>query len=359
MRRTLEARVPFRAGVIGCGRKGLTIDDERKCPINYCHGPGGHVPALSAMADVELVAVADTDPEQLRVVSERYPALRTYKSYDAMLAAEDLDLVTVATQTPEHAQATIAAAHAGVRAIICEKALATSMSEARAMLESCQNASAVLLVNHPRRYHPTYLAARQALAQDAIGELQAMLGMVSNGLVHNGSHFFDLFRFFAGDATSVRGVVRGSSDHDAAGVAFVDFAGGVLGSLDAQSRTEINMTIFGTRGKIVIDGALPGYELTEYVTSSGDVTPPEWFMGSHCKTRRVETVYVPADDPGTTVMLYLDAIRALEEGTRPVSSGEDGARALEIALGAFASHRLGGAAVPLPLTDLDLRIPSR
>jgi predicted dehydrogenase len=311
------------------------------------------------MANVDLVAVADTDPEQLRIVAARYPATRAYKSYDQMLAAEDLDLVTVATQTPEHAPATIAAARAGVRAIVCEKALATSMTEARDMLDSCSSAGSVLLVNHPRRYHPTFLAARQVLTQGAIGELQAMLGMVSNGLVHNGSHFFDLFRFFAGDATAVRGIVRGSNDEDGPGVAFADFGGGVLGSLDAQSRVELSLTIFGSRGRIVIDGSLPGYELTEYVTSADDVTPSEWFMGSQCRTRRVETVYVPTDDAGTTVMLYLDAIRALEEGTTPASSGHDGARALEIALAAFASHRLGGVAVPLPLTDLDLRIPSR
>jgi predicted dehydrogenase len=337
----------------------LTIDDERKCPVNYCHGPGAHVPALAGMPGVELAAVADTDPERLRIVSERYPGLRAYKSYDAMLAAEELDLVTVATQTPGHAAAVIAAAAAGAKAVICEKALATSMSEAEAMLRGCAASGTVLLVNHPRRYHPTYLAVRQALADGAIGDLQAMLGMVANGIVHNGSHFFDLFRFFAGDAAQVRGVVRGNSDEDTAGVALVDFAGGVLGYLDAQSRTDISMTLFGTRGKIVIDAALPGYELTGYVTSGGDVTPPEWFMGSQCKTRRVETVHIPADDDGTTVVLYQDAIRALEEGAVPRSSGQDGARALEIALAAFASHRAGGAAVRLPLGDPGLRIPSR
>lgn len=354
-----EERVRYRAGVIGCGRKGLTIDDERKCQVNYCHGLAAHVPALAAMPDIELAAVADTDPERLRLVSERFSGARAYKTYDAMLAAEELDLVTIATQTPDHAAATIAAARAGARAIICEKALATSMGEAADMLHSCETTGTVLLVNHPRRYHPTYEAARQALADDAIGDLQAIIGMVANGIVHNGSHFFDLFRFFAGEASQVRGVVRGDGDQDTAGVALVDFPGGVLGSLDAQSRADISLTVVGTRGRIVIDGALPGYEITEYVTSTGDAVPPEWFMGSQCKTRRVETVYVPADDAGQTVALYRDAIMTLEEGTTPRSSGYDGARALEMALAAFASDRAGGAPIPLPLADLQLRIPSR
>lgn len=351
--------MPYRAGVIGCGRKGLTIDDERKCPVNYCHGLAAHVPALAGMPDVELAAVADTDPGRLRLAAARYPAVRTYPTYDAMLAAEQLDLVTVATQTPGHAAAVTAAARAGARAIICEKALATSMGEAAQMLDSCAAAGTVLVVNHPRRYHPTYLAARQALADDAIGDLQAMIGMVANGVVHNGSHFFDLFRFFAGDATRVRGVVRGDGDTDTSGVVLVDFPGGVLGSLDAQSRTDISLTLVGTRGRILIDAALPGYEITEYVTGGGDAVPPEWFMGSQCKSRRVETVYVPAGEESTTVALYRDAISALENGSTPRSSGTDAARALEMALAAFASHRAGGAPVSLPLADLELRIPSR
>ena len=329
----------YRAGVIGCGRKGLTIDDEHKCPVNYCHGLAAHVPALAAMPGVELTAVADTDPGRLQLAAERHPGVRAYPSYDAMLAAEQLDLVTVATQTPDHAAATIAAARAGVRAIICEKALATSMGEAAQMLDSCAVAGTVLVVNHPRRYHPTYLAARQALAEGTIGDLQAMIGMVANGIVHNGSHFFDLFRLYAGDAIQVRGVVRGDGDQDTAGVVLVDFPGGVLGTLDAQSRTDISLTLVGTRGRILIDAALPGYEVTEYVTGGSETVPPEWFMGSQCKTRRVETVYVPADDEGTTVALYRDAIRALEEGSTPRSSGQDAARALEMALAAFASHR--------------------
>ena len=130
----------YRAGVIGCGRKGLTIDDERKCPINYCHGPAAHTRALEAMSEVDLVAVADTSPERRALAAERHPGVKIYESYEVMLADCDLDLVAIATQTPEHASATVAAARAGVGAIICEKAIATSMVEANEMIDTCARA---------------------------------------------------------------------------------------------------------------------------------------------------------------------------------------------------------------------------
>jgi predicted dehydrogenase len=350
--------VPYRAAVIGCGRKGLTIDDELKCPTNYCHGPAAHATALAAMSELELIAVADINPLRLALASQRHPGVRTYTSYDAMLAESDLDLVVVATQTPDRAAATVTAAKAGVRVVIAEKAMATSMAEAHAMLDACAAAGTKLLINHPRRYHPTFSAVEQAVAAGRIGKLQSIVGTVGNGVVHNGSHFFDLFRLYAGHARAVRGSLTGPADADGPGFAFVEFDDGVIGTLDAQSSIEVALTLNGTGGKIVVDSVFPGYELTEYVRRDG-AGPKEWFQGSRCKSKRTETVYVPADDEGTTLLLYRDALNTLERGIQPRSSGEDGAGALEIALAAFASHRLGGATITLPLDDVDLTIPSR
>jgi UDP-N-acetyl-2-amino-2-deoxyglucuronate dehydrogenase len=52
------------------------------------------------------------------------------------------------------AEVTIAAAEAGVRAIVVEKARATSMAEADAMIDACKNNGVFLAVNHPFRFSP-------------------------------------------------------------------------------------------------------------------------------------------------------------------------------------------------------------
>jgi predicted dehydrogenase len=350
--------VTYRAGVIGCGRKGLTIDDERKCPINYCHGPAAHTTALEALPEVDLVAIADIDAGQRALARERHAGVAAFESYEEMLSVSDLDLVVVATQTPNHAAATIAAARAGVSAIICEKAIATSMAESAAMIDACAASGAVLLVNHPRRYHPTFAAVEAAVASGRIGKLQAMSGTVRNGLIHNGSHFFDLFRLFGGEAIAVRGWVADSADTDGSGFAQVEFEGGVVGTLDARSQIEVGFTLLGTDGRIDIDGILPGYEITEYVQPAHNRGPEEWFLGSECKSKHVASVRVDVDE-ATNLALYRDALSAIENGTTPRSAGVDGAQALDMALGAFASHRENGATVPLPLRDVELRVPSR
>ena len=60
-----------------------------------------------------------------------------YADYEAMLAREDLGLVSVCTHAALHAPVAIAAAAAGVRGVLCENAVATSLAEADAVLAAC------------------------------------------------------------------------------------------------------------------------------------------------------------------------------------------------------------------------------
>jgi predicted dehydrogenase len=354
-------RVPrFRAGIIGCGRKGLTIDDERKCPTNYSEPPSSHALALASMPQMSLVAAADPDPDARERLQARFRDVRAYESYEEMLVAEQLDIVTVATHTPLHAPAVIAAARAGARAIVCEKAMATSAAEAHAMIRACRESGTVLVVDHPRRYHPTYVGAREAILSGAIGELRLINAMAVNGMIHNGTHFFDLFRFFMGEASAVSGHVEPRADGDGDGWARVEFNDGRSAILDATSPVEAGIELLGERGKIEIDGAFSGYVMTTYQQSKApeDPSASAWFHGRPCRSRRTRR-YAVTPTTGTLVALLQDTLDCLSSDRSPRSSGYDGAAALELALGAFASSSRGGAIVPLPLQDLALRVVSR
>jgi predicted dehydrogenase len=350
--------MPYRVGLVGGGRKGLTIDDERKCPTNGCHGPASHVTAIAALPGVELTAIAERNEVNREIVCRRLPDVPLYQSHEEMLDREDLDIVAVATQTPDHAPVTIAAARKGVRAVICEKAIATSMAEADAMVDECEKAGTVLLVNHTRRYHPTFDRAKEAIERGEIGRLQLIVGTVGRGIVHNGTHFFDLFRLFAGDATAVSGRCAEPGDKDTGGYATVEFADGLTALLDAQSATEICLSLHGERGRIVIDSSYPGYEVVEYVDPPTQPSPAEWYKGGPCRERRSRLVNVMADDDGAMLGLYRDAIGAIEGAHTVRSSGRDGAAALEMSLAVFAATADGGR-VPLPLRDRALRVISR
>lgn len=60
----------------------------------------------------------------------------TYSSWREMLGSEDLDIVSVATYSPWHAEITIACAEAGVRAVICEKPITTRLSDADRVIDA-------------------------------------------------------------------------------------------------------------------------------------------------------------------------------------------------------------------------------
>ena len=68
------------------------------------------------LEQVDLVAVADPDPEGRSAAGERTGAGRLYADYRRMLAEEDLDLVSVCPRMPDcHAGMVIACAEAGGR----------------------------------------------------------------------------------------------------------------------------------------------------------------------------------------------------------------------------------------------------
>ena len=90
---------------------------------------------------MDLVAVADPDPEGRAAAGERTGAQRLYADYRQMLADEDLDLVSVCPRMPDcHADMVIACAEAGVRGVFIEKPLTPSLREADALLAGLSGA---------------------------------------------------------------------------------------------------------------------------------------------------------------------------------------------------------------------------
>ena len=115
----------YRAAVIGCSRMGGFIDNEvvgaRKHVPPYSHGAG-----FFACSRTDLVACADPRTEVMEKFGELYniPKERQYTDYRQMIAAENLDIVSVATQPEPRAEIVIYAADHGIKAIYAEKALA-------------------------------------------------------------------------------------------------------------------------------------------------------------------------------------------------------------------------------------------
>jgi predicted dehydrogenase len=348
----------YRAGIVGCGRKAATLDDEERCRTNYSIPPDSHAAAYREIKNVTLVAAADPNASKRDLMRARWGVPAVYEDYGEMLAREDLDLVSVTTRAPLHAAVTIASAKAGVRGILCEKAMATSLQEADAMIEACERAGTKLLINHTRRWHPTYTRATETMRGGALGPLRCIIGVCPGPLIHNGTHLFDIMRFFGGDVASVRGEVRTGETEDAPGQAMLAFQNGAAGFVDLDSSLGLALDLQCTAGRLFIDPAEDGFAIWEYRDPPRSSDSRAWYQGSPCKqraTRHVES----GGGMGTLVAAIEELITCVEEDREGRSSGQDGRAALELALAVYHSHAHGGKRVTLPMNDLTLTVPSR
>jgi predicted dehydrogenase len=123
----------LRVGVIGLGIGRMHIEGWREHP------------------DAEVVAIADADPARLAQVGERYAIARRFSSGEALLAAGELDVVSVCTPNKFHQALSIAAFEAGAH-VLCEKPMAMSAAEGRTMLAAAQRAGKRLMINFSYRF---------------------------------------------------------------------------------------------------------------------------------------------------------------------------------------------------------------
>lgn len=356
----------YRAAIIGTGRIGNSYDDEaaaREAPTFFTGAmrhsglytifPVNHADAYLTTPGYALAAAANRSEEKLRAFGERRQVRALYTDFRQLLRQERPDVVSVCTRSPEKAEVTIAAAEAGVRAIIVEKALATSMAEADAMLAACERHGAMLVVNHPYRFSPLARRAKALIAEGAIGEPGTVSAFASGGMMHVGTHTFDLLRFLAGDAVSVDARVPNyAPEQDLPATGTLQFASGASGFFDHVYRVQAGYEVRGTRGRVAFsslvgDGWLDQVSLLHPGTTRR--YPP-----------RVTTTPLEGDahDLSPTQRMLAELHATLTTGAPFISTGRDGAAALELGLACYASHLAGGP-VALPLADRTLRVPNR
>ncbi len=139
----------------------------------------GHVPAYLERArrahDVEVVAVADVCARRLDAARAALPEARLYTSTEALLAAEasSLDFLDICTPPCDHAAIAHRALDAGLH-VLCEKPLATTVADARALLEHSRRAQRVLFPCHNYKHAPVVKAIRDILLSGRIGRIRSV-----------------------------------------------------------------------------------------------------------------------------------------------------------------------------------------
>lgn len=131
-----------------------------------------HVESLGRQPDVEIVALADLIEGKAAKFAERYgiEGARLYASHKAMLAAEQLDAVSVCTYNMTHAECTIDALNAGVH-VLLEKPMSVTLDEAIAMMRAEKKSGKILSVGFQPRMDENMQMIKKIVESGALGEV--------------------------------------------------------------------------------------------------------------------------------------------------------------------------------------------
>ncbi|HUJ59780.1 MAG TPA: Gfo/Idh/MocA family oxidoreductase [Kofleriaceae bacterium] len=133
----------------------------------------GHVPAYLAAPELfDIVAVAEICAARREKARSVLPHARIYSDTKTMLAAEArrIDFVDIATPPCDHAAIAHAAFEHGLH-VFCEKPIATSGADARAMLDHAEKVKRVFFPSHNYKHAPVIKAIRDVLESGALGPI--------------------------------------------------------------------------------------------------------------------------------------------------------------------------------------------
>jgi len=124
-----------------------------------------HLTSMSKNPGVEVAAVCELDPARRAVAQEDWPGIRTYGRVGDLLRHGGLDLVTIITPHNTHAPLAIQCLKAGVSAI-CEKPMAISSREVKAMMAAAKRRGVMLSTFHNRRWDGDFVLLRDLIQKE-------------------------------------------------------------------------------------------------------------------------------------------------------------------------------------------------
>jgi len=330
------------------GVQTLLQDPLRIGVLSLAHGHAhSYINSLRTRRDVEVVGFYDDDANRGHA-AEGMHHVRFFRTADALLD-QNLDAVIVCAENAKHAPLVTQAA-GKVKAILCEKPIATTLEDAQRMIDSCAATKTKLQIAFPVRFSPTIQWLKNLLDRGDLGQIYALQTtnhgsmpgnwFIDKSLAGGGAvidhtvHVIDLLRWFWNtEVVEVYAEIGDSLLHpglgiDDAGLLSFKLANGVYGTLDTSWSRPASYTTWGDvkievtaeKGVIYVDAFRQ-----HLAVSSNKAGKTRWnTWGSDMDQGLVDN--------------FIGMIRS---DHAPFISGNDGLRALEVALAAYESARTG------------------
>lgn len=141
----------LRVGLVGFGMAGRVF----------------HGPLLSSVEGIELAAVMERSSSK---AAERYPAIKTYRSLDEMLADSSLGLFVVATPSPTHFEVARQILAAG-KNVVVDKPVSTHSEQIAELIRLANEKKSLLIPFQNRRWDSDFLTLQKVLLEGSLGRL--------------------------------------------------------------------------------------------------------------------------------------------------------------------------------------------
>ena len=259
----------MKVGIVGCGG------------ISRSHGN-----AAKRSDRARIVACADIVLSKAEKYAEQFDVDNAYKSLEAMLKSEDLDLVILATWPGQHLQQIREVCSLGAKTILCEKSLALNGEQGDEILSIVKESGAFLMEAFMYRHHPQIFKAKELIDSGAIGEVGYIRGQFSfpvdsesdnwrakkdlggGSMMDQGCYMVNALNYFAEAAPEEvlnRTVFYDNTALDIRHTATLVYSNGIVGQFESNQRTcwRDELQICGSEGTIVIPRALLNIQYIE------------------------------------------------------------------------------------------------
>ncbi|MBQ6998456.1 MAG: Gfo/Idh/MocA family oxidoreductase [Clostridia bacterium] len=129
-----------------------------------------HIKNYMNIADAEVVAICDINPERLKMTAKEFGIEKTFNSADEMLANVELDAADVCVWNCNHAECTIKALEAGLH-VLCEKPMAYNTEQAIKMKEVADKMGKLLMIGFTMRFSDECRIAKDFIENNYMGDI--------------------------------------------------------------------------------------------------------------------------------------------------------------------------------------------
>lgn len=343
----------LRTGIIGCGKVG-----------------DFHAKAFVALENSEFTAVCDNNIERARAFGDRY-RVKAYDDIETMIRECRLDVVSICTPHPLHANPAVVAADCGCNVLI-EKPLASSLEDCDRIIEAGDRNHVTIGTMVQRRFYRPCMRIHQAIEDGKIG--RPVLGMVTmlgwrdknyydsdpwrgswkgeggGVMVNQAPHQIDLLQWYMGEVDEIYGVWKNLNhpyiEVEDTAVAVIKFKNGGVGNIVVSNSQ--NPALFGKVHIFGENGAGVGVQTdggAMFVAGMSSITEAPyndlWTVAG--EENMLETWKQEDTDFFNSVdsMYYYhreqikDFVDAVQKGVKPLVDAREGRKTVEIFTGIY------------------------